>query len=160
MKIISESIAEYIELNYDIEEFNDIKELEKVEELVINNYNYSFDIAVFNPYELSYFRNLKKCTFMNFEITDEIIDNLNKINVEELTLDNCNCNITNTINVEKLYIEVSSVTIKNINAKEITILDSGTINIGNLNNDLKELILLNCNIINCNHPFEWNFALL
>ena len=49
MRIMSESIADYIELNYDIEEFNDISELSKVEELVINSYNYSLDVALFYP---------------------------------------------------------------------------------------------------------------
>ena len=147
MKIMSESIADSISLNYDIEEFNDISELDKVEELAINSYNYSLDIASFYPNELSYFKNLRECTFMNFEITDEIVDNLNKINLKVLSLDNCRCIINNRLSVDRLFVEVSNVNFKNICVKELTVLESGTIDISDLN-DLSELILLNCNIVN------------
>lgn len=148
MKIMSESIADFIELNYDIEEFNDINELDKVEELVINNYNYSLEIAPFYPKELSLFKNLKECTFINFEITDEIIDNLNKINLKTLVLDNCNCNINNNLNINRLYIEISNVNLKRINTQELTILECETIDINDLNNEIKELRILNSNITN------------
>lgn len=147
MKIMSESIADSISLNYDIEEFNDISELDKVEELAINSYNYSLDIASFYPNELSYFKNLRECTFMNFEITDEIVDNLNKINLKVLSLDNCRCIINNRLSVDRLFVEVSNVNFKNICVKELTVLESGTIDISDLN-DLSELTLLNCNIVN------------
>lgn len=150
MKILSESIADYIDLNYDIESVNDIKELEQVEELVINNYNYSLDIAPFYPNELSYFKKLKKCTFINFEITDEIVDNLNKTNIKGLTLDNCTCIINKNLNIENLFIEVSNVNFKNINnLKELTILESGNIDINDIKqNNLEQLTILNTNIIN------------
>ncbi len=149
MKIMSESIADYIDLNYDIEEFNDISELGKVEELVINNYNYSLDVAPFYPNELSYFNNLKECTFMNFEITDEIVDNLNKINLKELSLDNCRCFINSMLKVDRLFVEESSINLKNIDVKELTELESGTVDISDLNNNISELILLNCDLVNC-----------
>ena len=66
MRIKSESIADYINLNYDINEFDDLKKLDKVEELVINSLNYSLKNAFFDSNELNYFKNLKECTFINF----------------------------------------------------------------------------------------------
>lgn len=148
MRIKSESIADYINLNYDINEFDDLKKLDKVEELVINSLNYSLKNAFFDSNELNYFKNLKECTFINFEITDEIVDNLNKINLKELVLDNCKCIINNNLNIERLYVEISNVNFKNINTQKLTILGSETININDLNKNIKELTLLNCNIIN------------
>lgn len=150
MKIMSESIADYIDINYDIEEFNDISELSKVEELVINSYNYSLDIAPFYPNELCYFNNLKECTFMNFEINDEIINNLNNINLRELSLDNCKCSINSRLKVDRLFVEGSSINLKNIDVKGLIVLESGTVNISDLNNNMNELTLLNCDIVNCN----------
>lgn len=148
MRILSESIADYIDLNYDIEEFNDISELDKVEELVVNNYNYSLDIVLFYPYELSYFKNLKECTFMNFEIADEVVDNLNKICLKKLSLDNCSCIINNKLNVEKLFVELCNINLNKIYVHDLTMLECGTIDICDLNNDLDKLTLLNCDIVN------------
>jgi len=150
MKIKSENIADYIDLNYDINEFESLKELDKVEELVTNSLNYSLEVAPFYPKELSCFRNLKDCTFINFEITDEIIENLNKTSLKKLSLDNCKCTINNELNVERLYVEISNVNFKKIDAEELTILECGTIDINDLNKNIKELTLLNCNIVNSN----------
>ena len=146
MKIISESIADYICLNYDIEEFEDINELEKVEELVINGLNSSLETASFYPNELSYFKKLKRCTFMNCEITDEIINN---INLKELILDNCTCNTNTVLDIEDIYIELSDINLKKVKPQRLTILEDKRIDISDIiNNNLKELTLLNCNIIN------------
>lgn len=149
MKIMSESIADHIDLNYDIEEFSDISELDKVEDLVINSYNYSLDVASFYPNELSYFNNLKKCTFMNFEITDEIVGNLDKINLKNLSFDNCQCATNNILKVDRLFVEVSNINFKNIDVRELVVLESGTVNIADLNNNIRELTLLNCDLVNC-----------
>ena len=148
MKIMSENIANYIDLNYNIKEFNDIKELEKVDELVINSLNYSLEIAPFYPNELSYFKNLKECTFINFEINDEIINNLNNINLSYLLLDNCRCPISKKIEVDRLFVECSTINLKNIDTQELIILDSDTIDINDLDKNIKKIRILNCNIIN------------
>ena len=84
---------------------------------------------------------------MNFEITDEIVEYLNKVNLKELSLDNCKCFINNRLKVDRLFVEVSNVNLKNIDFKGLTVLESGTIDISDLN-DLSELTLLNCNIVN------------
>ena len=149
MKIMSKNIADYIDLNYDIEEFNDIKELYKIEELVINSLDYSLEVAPFYAAELSYFKNLKDCTFINFEITDEIIDNLNKTSLNELSLDNCRCIVNKNINLKRLQIEMSNVNLKNIKTQELIIVECGTIDINDIiNNELKELKIFNCDILN------------
>ena len=145
MNIKSTSIADYIELNYDIETIKDSKELEKVEELVINNLDYSLEQAPFYPNELTYFTNLKKCTFMNFEITDEIINILNNLKLQVLTLDNCTCITDVKLNAEKIIIEVSRVNLETINSKDLTLIECGKIDI---NKNTKKLTILNCNIKN------------
>ena len=150
MKILSESIIDYIILNYDIELFNDKNDLENVKELVINKYNYSFDEFLFYPSELSYFKNLEKCTFVNFDITDDIVRNLNNIHLSELALDNCKCDISVNLDIVRLFMELSKVNLNKMNKlEELTVLDGGTIDINDIiNNNLKKLVLLNCTVIN------------
>lgn len=152
MKIKSENIRDYMRINYDIEEFNNPSELDKVDLLVINSYNYSFETIELYPEELKFFRNLKKCVFLNFEITNEIIDSLNQIKLKELSFDNCNCLYDNDLYVEKLYIETSNIDLSKVkDLKKLRILEGDTIDISDIQGDsLEELILLNSNIINSN----------
>ena len=149
MRLLSNSIVNYIYLNYDISENTSTKEFDNVKKLVINSLNYSLEEERFYPIELSYFNNLEECTFINFILTDEIIEYINNANLKILSLDNCNCNINNILNVEEMYIENSQVNLEKINAKKLTILDGNTINIQNfINSKIKNLTLLNSNLIN------------
>jgi len=148
MNLLSTSIKDYIELNYDIENI-DINNINMVEELVINMYDYGMDIAPFYPEELLFFKNLKKCTFINFEITDNIIEVLNKLYLKELSFDNCTLNNKINLNIEKLYVEASIINFKTIsNLKELVILECNEVNLKDINKDLKQLAILNTNIIN------------
>ena len=147
MKLMSESIRDYISVKYEVVDDNDFN---KVRDLVINRYDYSLNDVYFNSKELSYFTNLESCTFTNFEINDEIVENLNKLNLKELILNNCILKSNNVINVEKIVISFSNVDLKKFkNIKELIILECGKVNIGDIiGNDLDELKILNCEIIN------------
>lgn len=156
MNLLSTSIKDYIELNYDIENI-DINNINMVEELVINMYDYGMDIAPFYPEELLYFKNLKKCTFINFEITDNIIEALNKLYLKELSFDNCTLNNKINLNIEKLYVESSIINFKTIsNLKELVILECNEVNLKDINKDLKQLTILNTNIINSDELKKFN----
>ena len=148
MKLLSENIVDYIDLNYDIDSFSDIKELEKVEELVINRYNYSLEEAVYYPEELAYFKNLKKCTFLNFTITDEIVDILDKLSLEEIVLDHCQCLINHVLHVEKLLVEGSPVSFMNTVFHQLVVVENKEIDIQDIcHSDIQQLTLLNTPII-------------
>ena len=152
MRIVSESIADYIDLNYNIQLFDDIKELEKVEELVINRFNYSMEEALFYPNELKYFKNLKRITFVNFNISDDIVNILNMLpNLSELYFDSCYDSSINSLKIEKIYIESTKYDLRKLkNPKELIIQNGGTIDINNIkSNNLVKLTLLNTNIKNC-----------
>ncbi|MBP3920006.1 MAG: hypothetical protein J6D28_00405 [Bacilli bacterium] len=157
MKILSSSISDYIDINYNIDEFNSIDELSNIYELTLNAYDYSMSVAPFYPNELTYFKSLKHCTFMNFEINEEILISLNKLdNLKELVFDNCTGSINYIFNnkLESLTLENSSVSLINIGnkktIKKMLILESETIDIENiiLYENLESLKILNCNIDN------------
>lgn len=149
MRILSESIADYIDLNYDIDEFNDLKELDKVKNLVINSLNYSMGVSSFYPKELSYFKNLEECRFINFNITDEVIEYLNNFKLKVLSLDNCICESKKELFVDKLNIENSRINLNKVKVKELLILDNDVIDIGSIDSsNLVDLKLLKCNLMN------------
>ena len=148
MKILSESIADYIELNYDISSFSDKNELEKVEELVINRYNYSLEECSFYAEELSYFSHLKKCTFINFEITGEVVETINQLHLTELILDNCDCILEDYLRVEKVFIESSNVSFPYLICNELVVLENDGLDIDDIiHNNLTKLTILNTPII-------------
>ncbi len=148
MKLLSESIADYVELNYDISSFSNKNELDKVEELVINRYNYSLEECSFYEEELSYFSNLKKCTFINFEITGEVVEVINQLHLEELVLDNCDCILEDYLRVEKVFIESSKVSFSYLICNELVVLENVGLDIDEIiHNNLTKLTILNTPII-------------
>ena len=147
MSLMSENIVDYISLNYDK---NVINKLEEVDNLVINKYNYSLDTASFFPNELSYFKNLNSCTFMNFEITDEILANLRVTNIRELILDNCICKNTLDFNIESLVFDMTNADLKQIkDVKRLALIECGKIDIQDIcNNSIEELKIIEISINN------------
>lgn len=159
MNIKSENIKEYIELNYDIYEVNDINDLSKVCELVINKYDYSLKEAYFDPYELNLFRCLKKITFINMDIDEVIIENIRS---EKIIFNNCKYVSGNIYKVEDIILDSSSIEllnkVDNSYLNSITIINMDMIDINNICrfNNIEKLRIYNTNIINSNELVNIN----
>ena len=157
MKIISENIKKYIENNVDIQEneieLDDIKKLNRIH---INALNYSLEQAVFVPKELAYLQEIKECSFANFTITDEIIENLNKLKkLSIFQFDFCKSTVSTKINnnISRIYLNYSDFSLlemcDNIESMEIVFLKNvKEIEISKINKfkNLKRLLLLNSEI--------------
>ena len=162
MKLYSENIKRYImnNTNFDLNQEIEQAELYKIKELNINKLNYKMEEAVFIPEELKYFKGIEKIEFSGFDINDKLIANLNELeNLRKISFDHCNYNCSkkltvklseiymNHSNINLLYIcknmdQIEKILLNNINEIDMKIL------IGCKN--LKELIILNSDIVNSN----------
>lgn len=159
MEIKSENIRRYIENNVDINgseiEFNDMQKLTSIN---INALNLKLEEAVFVPEELSYLKEISECSLANFTITDEIIENLNKL--EKLSIiqfDYCKCLASNIIynNLNRIYLNYSDFNLvekcdNTENMEKIFLKNVGKVDISKILkfNNLKRLFLLNCDVDN------------
>ena len=112
MLIKSENIKKYIENNLSIKN-NEIEmdEIIKLEKININGLNYKLEKAVFVPEELSYLKGISECSFKNFTITNEILENLNKLDkLNVLQFDFCQNETHKTINnkINSIYLNGSN----------------------------------------------------
>ena len=159
MLIKSENIKKYIENNLDIEnneiEMDDIIKLEKIN---INGLNYKLEKAVFVPEELSYLKGISECSFNNFTITNEILENLNKLEkLNVLQFDFCQSEADKTINnkISSIYINCSDFKLLSMceNAEYMETIFLKNIEEVDINSickykNLKKLFLLNSNVKN------------
>ena len=159
MLIKSENIKKYIENNEDIKnneiEMEDVIKLEKIH---INGLNYKLEKAEFVPEELSYLKGISECTFSNFIITNEILENLNKLEkLSVLQFDYCQSETDKTINnkISSIYLDCSDFNLlsmcdnteymETIFLKNVEEID---INCIYKYKNLKKLFLLNSNVKN------------
>jgi len=159
MLIISENIKKYIENNLDIKnneiEMDDIIKLEKIN---INGLNYKLEKAVFVPKELSYLKGIKECSFNNFTITNEILENLNKLEkLNVLQFDFSQSKTDKTINnkISSIYLDCSDFALLNMcnntdYMETIFLKNAGEVDINSIckYKNLKKLFLLNSDVKN------------
>ena len=160
MQILSENIKRYIINNLSLkdEENFDISDIYKIEEINLNRVNYKLKEANFIPEEISYFKNLRKCSFNGFLINDDIKKNLSKLeNLEVLEFNHCI--ITGYFMIKN---RVKQINIKHSNFEFINIIEDKTNmekmilkNVINVDmkkisefTNIKELNMLNCEVNN------------
>ena len=159
MEIKSENIKRYIENNVDIKgneiELDDIKKLDRIN---INALNFDLEEATFIPEELAYLQEINECSFANFTITDEIVENLNKLKkLKIFQFDFCKSTVSKKIynNISRIYLNYSDFSLlemcNNTESMETVFLK----NVKNVDvsqiykfKNLKRLSLLNCDIDN------------
>lgn len=133
-------------------------ELEKLKELVLNQYNIFNEFSEVDIEVLDFTKNLESLDLKNFEITDEIIDKIKKIEtLKKLSLDHClieDFNKIGDIDVDYLGISnnkfLNTDFLKNKSYKGLMLSDSLSLDIENIKDmdNLKILNLSNSNIVN------------
>ena len=159
MEIKSENLKEYIINNSNIRNRDiEIEDINKLKSLNINGLNNRLEEALFVPQELSYFKEIEECSFSSITITNEIIENINKLNkLEIIEYDFCKntAKIEMENKVKRIYLNYSNIELlnlcKNIDTMEKIFLK----NIENVDirmvckfKNVKNIYLLNCNVIN------------
>ena len=162
MEIQSENIKKYLLNNLDIpdEDNIDIKDIYKIENININRLNYKLEEAKFFPEELAYFKELKECSLSGFLITDDIKKNLSKLEkLKTISFDHCiysgNEKIKNkmkNINLNCSNYNLAYMFDKKNYTEKILLKDVIEVDINRICEfiNLRELILLNCDIKNSN----------
>lgn len=159
MEIKSENIKRYIENNVDIKgneiELEDIRKLDRIN---INALNFKLEEAIFVPEELSYLQEINECSFANFTITDEIIENLNKLKkLSIFQFDFCKSTVSKKIynNISRIYLNYSDFSLlemcDNTESMETVFLKNiKDIDVSKINKfrNLKRLSLLNSEVNN------------
>jgi len=159
MRILSKSICDYIDLNYDINAYGEVNEekLLGVGSLIINNYDYSMNPLIFYPNELSYFKMLKSCTFMNFEISDDILRGIDLLSgLNKIVFDGCfnACQYALRNNVESIALRCSDSSLVRIGnedvVRSIVVDDCQSLDISDIikYHNLESLVVYNCDIKN------------
>lgn len=159
MEIRSENIKKYLINNIQVSNDNiEMEDLLKLKEININWFNSKLEKAYFNPNELSYLKEIISCSFNNFVINDEILENINKLNkLEVLNYDFCKSIANKSINnkIKEIYMNCSDIelllccntieTMEKIFLKNIENVDINTIE---KFKNVKEIYLLNCKVKN------------
>ena len=159
MEIKSENIREYIENNVDIKgneiELEDIKKLDRIN---INALNFKLEEAIFVPEELSYLKEIEECSFANFTITDEIIENLNKLKkLSIFQFDFCKSTVSKKIynSISRIYLNYSDFSLLEMcdnteSMKTVFLKNVKDIDVSKINKfkNLKRLSLLNSEVNN------------
>ena len=159
MEIKSENIKRYIENNVDIKgneiELEDIKKLDRIN---INALNFKLEEAIFVPEELSYLKEIEECSFANFNITDDIVVNLNKLKkLRIFQFDFCKSTVSKKIynSISRIYLNYSDFSLlemcDNTESMETVFLKNvKDIDVSKINKfkNLKRLSLLNSEVNN------------
>lgn len=159
MEIKSENLKRYIENNVDIKgneiELEDIRKLDRIN---INALNYKLEEAIFVPEELSYLQEIEECSFANFNITDDIVVNLNKLKkLRIFQFDFCKSTVSKKIynSISRIYLNYSDFSLlemcDNTESMETVFLKNiKDIDVSKINKfkNLKRLSLLNSEVSN------------
>ena len=159
MEIKSENLKRYIENNVDIKgneiELEDIRKLDRIN---INALNYKLEEAIFVPEELSYLQEIEECSFANFNITDDIVVNLNKLKkLRIFQFDFCKSTVSKKIynSISRIYLNYSDFSLlemcENTETMETVFLKNvKDVDVSKINKfkNLKRLSLLNSEVNN------------
>ena len=159
MEIKSENIKRYIENNVDIKDNEiELEDIRKLNRININALNFKLEEAIFVPEELSYLEEIEECSFANFTITDEIIENLNKLKkLSIFQFDFCKSTVSKKIynNISRIYLNYSDFSLlemcDNTESMETVFLKNiKDIDVSKINKfrNLKRLSLLNSEVNN------------
>lgn len=159
MEIKSENLKRYIENNVDIKgneiELEDIRKLDRIN---INALNYKLEEAIFLPEELAYLQEIIECSFANFNITDDIVVNLNKLKkLRIFQFDFCKSTVSKKIynSISRIYLNYSDFSLlemcENTETMETVFLKNvKDVDVSKINKfkNLKRLSLLNSEVNN------------
>lgn len=159
MEIKSENLKRYIENNVDIKgneiELEDIRKLDRIN---INALNFKLEEAIFVPEELLYLQEIEECSFANFNITDDIVVNLNKLKkLRIFQFDFCKSTVSKKIynSISRIYLNYSDFSLlemcENTETMETVFLKNvKDVDVSKINKfkNLKRLSLLNSEVNN------------
>lgn len=160
MNIKSKDIKKYVYLKLGKKETEEVnnEELNKITFLNLNYKNFKDEINEYDFNDLKQFKNLKELTLNGFEITEEMISNINQIdNLEILVINHCSF-VTNKELISNLrrlvltYTKINNLTNfkKCSDLENIEFIDCGDVDINNLIElkMLKEILVYNSEISN------------
>lgn len=160
MNIKSKDIKRYVYLKLGKKETEEVnnEELNKITFLNLNYKNFKDEINEYDFNDLKQFKNLKELTLNGFEITEEMISNINQIdNLEILVINHCSF-VTNKELISNLrrlvltYTKINNLTNfkKCSDLENIEFIDCGDVDINNLIElkMLKEILVYNSEISN------------
>ncbi len=159
MEIKSENIKRYIENNVDIKDNEiELEDIRKLNRININALNLKLEEAIFVPEELSYLKEIEECSFANFTITDEIIENLNKLKkLSIFQFDFCKSTVSKKIynSISRIYLNYSDFSLLEMcdnteSMKTVFLKNVKDIDVSKINKfkNLKRLSLLNSEVNN------------
>jgi len=132
-------------------------DLDKVKNIVLSKYNIKHEIIEYDYSDLSKLPNLEKCSIEFLDITDELINNINKLeNLKTLEFNSCEIKAVGKIknNLNKILLQSLEQQIflmfEDNNVETIEIIDFKNIDLSILSKftHLKNLYIYNSNIIN------------
>lgn len=160
MNIKSKDIRRYVYLKLGKKETEEVnnEELNKITFLNLNYKNFKDEINEYDFNDLKQFKNLKELTLNGFEITEEMISNINQIdNLEILVINHCSF-VTNKELINNLrrlvltYTKINNLTNfkKCSDLESIEFIDCENVDIDNLIElkRLKEILVYNSEISN------------
>lgn len=158
MIVLDEEIAKAVK--YQLGDLNqkvfEEQDLEKIQELNLNNHTFLGENKNINLYNLDFFSNLRILTLQYFDINNDIVNLINSCkNLRQLQLSSCNCSFDIELKndrLDNLFINCCKVNnYSKINAPRIfSIVGDSNLNLIKLNGKEKvqSLSLLNCKINN------------
>ena len=135
MNIIEKNLSRIIKVNLCGDDINDI---EDIEEICIQDINLMQRKLNIDLTEITKLKNVKNLSLKFFDITDDVIKSINKLNFIE-KIDFSMCNFKSTTKIIK---DLKSITIYNCENFDINLLD--------LDNSLEELEIIHSGIIKIN----------
>ena len=152
-KIVDKNLSRIIKLKMCTDNINDIEE---IEEISIQDINLMENRLNIDLTEISKLKGLKKVSLKFFEITDDIIDSINRLKFLE-TIDFSMCIFKNTkafsTNLKSVIIyncqDFNINMINDIDLEELQLFHSGIVDIAKLKSftNLKYLRIAHCNVI-------------
>lgn len=160
MDINSRDIKRYVYLKLGKREEDEITEedLNKITFLNLNYTNFKGEINEYDFNDLKYFKNLKELTLNGFEISDEMIENINSISsLEILVINHCSFSTNKELinNIKTLVLTYTKINdLKNFQMcgtlESVKLISCEDVDIKRLSplNKLKEISIHNSNILN------------